>query len=118
NRSELVQQVFGGTARFSPTDRWQMTVVAGRSREDSDNFLEKTFMSRFNTQRDTVSWQNDLSLSPDQLLTIGADYLFDTVNSTSDFTETSRYNWGVFAQHQLALAAHKLQLSLRHDDNQ
>lgn len=118
NRSELVQQVFGGTARFSPIDRWQMTLVAGRSREDSDNFLEKTFMSRFNTRRDTVSWQNDLSLSPDQLLTIGADYLYDTVDSTSDFTETSRYNWGVFAQHQLTLAAHKLQLSLRHDDNQ
>jgi vitamin B12 transporter len=118
NRSELVQQVFGGTARYSPLDRWRITLVAGRSREDSDNFLEKTFMSRFNTQRDTASWQNDISLTSNQLLTLGTDYLYDKVNSTSDFTTSTRYNWGVFAQHQIALANHKLELSLRHDDNQ
>ncbi len=118
NRTELVQQVFSGTARFSPLERWQVTLTAGRSREDSDNFLEKTFMTRFNTRRDTASWQNDITLTPSQLLTIGADYLYDSVDSTSDFTTTSRYNWGIFAQHQIALAAHKLQLSLRHDDNQ
>lgn len=118
NRSEVVQQVLGGTARFSPFDRWRVTLLAGRSREDSDNFLEKIFMSRFNTQRDNASWQNDISLASNQLLTLGIDYLYDTVNSTFDFTTSTRYNWGAFAQHQVALAAHKLELSLRHDDNQ
>lgn len=118
NRTQLMQQVLGGTARFSPLKRWDITLTAGRSRENSDNFLEKTFMTRFNARRDTASWQNDISLTPNQLLTLGADYLYDSIDSTSDFTITSRYNWGIFVQHQIALAAHKLQLSLRHDDNQ
>ncbi|WP_292979737.1 TonB-dependent vitamin B12 receptor [Nitrosomonas sp.] len=118
NRTKLSQQVMGGTVRYSPFEPWRMTLTAGRSHENSDNFKEKIFMTRFNTRRDTISWQNDIAITPNQLLTIGTDYLYDHVDSTSRFTTTSRYNWGIFAQHQLALAAHKLQFSLRHDDNQ
>ncbi|ABI60148.1 TonB-dependent vitamin B12 receptor [Nitrosomonas eutropha] len=118
NRTKLAQQMFGGTARYSPFEPWRITLTMGRSNEDSDNFKEKMFMTRYHARRDTISWQNDITVTPNQLLTIGTDYLYDHVNSTEKFTTTSRYNWGVFAQHQISLAAHKLQLSLRHDDNQ
>lgn len=118
NQTKLSQQVFGGTARYAPLERWQITFMAGRSHENSDNFLDATFVTRYRTQRDTVSWQNDISISDNQLLTIGADYLHDHVNSSEAFTKTSRYNRGVFAQHQIMLAKHKLQFSVRHDDNQ
>lgn len=118
NRTKLSQQMMGGTARYSPFEPWRITLTAGRSHEDSDNFKEKIFRSRFYTRRDTASWQNDITITPNQLLTIGTDYLHDHINSSEKFTTTSRYNWGVFAQHQLSLAAHRLQLSLRHDDNQ
>ncbi|BBL35293.1 vitamin B12 transporter BtuB [Nitrosomonas stercoris] len=118
NRTKLVQQVLGGTARYSPVEPWRITLTAGRSREDSDNFLNKIFATRYHARRDTLSWQNDITITPNQLLTIGTDYLYDHINSSEKFAKTSRYNWGVFAQHQLSLAAHKLQLSIRHDDNQ
>lgn len=118
NRTKLVQQVLGGTARYSPVEPWRITLTAGRSREDSDNFLNKVFATRYHARRDTLSWQNDITITPNQLLTIGTDYLYDHINSSEKFAKTSRYNWGVFAQHQLSLAAHKLQLSIRHDDNQ
>ena len=118
NRGTLMQQVFGGTARYSPTDFWRINLIGGRSREDTDNFLGKVFFSRFNTTRDTISVLNDFTIKPNHLLTIGMDYQKDHVKTTEAFTVHSRTNWGVFAQHQATLAKHDVQLSLRHDDNQ
>ena len=118
DKAVLMQQVFGGTARYSPMDFWRLNLIAGRSREDSDNFLGTAFRSRFNTIRDTVSVLNDFTVAKDQLLTIGMDYQKDHVKSTEAFTVHSRTNWGVFAQHQANIAAHNLLFSLRHDDNQ
>ena len=118
NRGTLMQQVFGGTARYSPMDFWRINLIGGRSREDTDNFLGKVFFSRFNTTRDTISVLNDFTIKPNHLLTIGMDYQKDHVKTTEAFTVHSRTNWGVFAQHQATLAKHDVQLSLRHDDNQ
>ena len=118
NKTVLMQQVLGGTARYSPLDFWRINLIGGRSREDSDNFLGTVFQDRFNTIRDTISVLNDFTVNPNQLLTIGMDYQKDHVRSTQDFTVHSRNNWGVFAQHQATIAKHDFQLSLRHDDNQ
>ncbi|PXW83521.1 vitamin B12 transporter [Nitrosomonas sp. Nm84] len=118
NKGTLMQQVFGGTARYSPTDFWRINLIGGRSQEDTDNFLGKVFFSRFNTTRDTISLLNDFTIKPNHLLTIGTDFQKDHVKTTEAFEVTSRHNWGVFAQHQATLAKHDIQLSVRHDDNQ
>lgn len=118
NKGTLMQQVLGGTARYSPLDFWRINLIGGRSREDTDNFLGNVFFSRFNTIRDTISVLNDFTIKPNHLLTIGMDYQKDHVKTTEAFAENSRTNWGVFAQHQATLAKHDIQLSLRHDDNQ
>jgi vitamin B12 transporter len=117
NESESVQQVSGGTLRFSPVEIWQMTLAAGRSRDESDDFKDGVFKSRFNTQRDTLSLQNDLTLTTDQLLTVGADYQDDRVDSTTAYTITSQDNTGLFSQYQASFGSHDMQLSLRRDDN-
>ncbi len=122
NKTVLMQQVLGGTARYSPLDFWRISLIGGRSREDSDNFLSAIsgaiFRDRFNTIRDTISVLNDFTITPSNLLTVGLDYQKDHVRSTEAFTVHSRTNWGVFAQHQATIAKHDIQLSLRHDDNQ
>jgi vitamin B12 transporter len=118
NKSELTQQVIGGTARFSPIDLWRVNIIAGRSKENSDNFNGTIFTSQFNTLRDTITLQNDFTLLKNHILTVGADYQNDHVDSTEDFTVNTRNNWGVFAQHQASIAKHNVQLSLRHDDNE
>lgn len=118
NKSELTQQVIGGTARFSPIDLWRVNIIAGRSKENSDNFNGTIFTSQFNTLRDTITLQNDFTLHKNHILTVGADYQNDHVDSTEDFTVNTRNNWGVFAQHQASIAKHNVQLSLRHDDNE
>lgn len=118
NKAVLMQQVIGGTARYSPFDFWRVSLIGGRSRDDSDNFLDRAFFSRFNTIRDTISVLNDFTINSSNLLTIGMDYQKEHVKSNEAFTVHSRTNWGVFAQHQTTFAKNDIQLSIRHDDNQ
>jgi vitamin B12 transporter len=122
NESQSVQQVLGGTLRFSPLDSWQLTLATGRSRDESDNFKDGAFMTRFNTERDSVSLQNDVALAADQLFTLGADYQDDRLDSTTAYAagtrDNPRDNKGLFAQYQGAFGTHEAQLSLRRDDNE
>lgn len=118
NKSELMQQVFGGTLKYSPADFWRFNLIAGRSKDYLDSFNGRLLTSRFNTIRDTLSILNDLTLHKDHLLTIGMDYQNDKVDSTEAFTVTSRSNWGAFAQHQATVAAFNSQLSGRIDSNE
>jgi vitamin B12 transporter len=118
NKSELVQRVFGGKARYSPFAFWKVTLAGGRSRENSRDFLGQKFKSRFNSRRDTITLQNDFTLNKSHLLTVGADYKNDTVSSSEDFEVTSRNNLGAFAQHQATVFKQNLELSLRYDENE
>jgi vitamin B12 transporter len=118
NESESIQQVIGGTIRFSPIEIWQLTLAAGRSRDESDNFKDGTFVTRFDTERDTASLQNDLYIADDHLLTLGIDYQSDKVDSNTAYVVSSRDNKGLFTQYQGTFSAHDLQLSLRRDDNE
>jgi vitamin B12 transporter len=118
NESESVQQVVGGSARFSPIDVWQVTLAAGRSEDESDNFKDGSFQTRFESERDTISFQNDFSITNHNLLTLGVDYLDDRVDGTTTYAVTSRDNKGLFIQYLGMFAAQDLQLSLRRDDNE
>lgn len=118
NESESVQQVFGATLHYSPLDMWKITFAAGQSRDESDNFKDDAFKSRFDTERDTVSLQNDFTIADSHLLTLGTDYQDDRVDSTTAFAVNSRDNTGLFTQYQGTSSIHDVQLSLRRDDNE
>ena len=118
NEAEGVQQVLGGSLKLAPTQAWNMTLRAGSSQDDSNNFKNGLFKTRFNTQRDSLSWQNDFALSTDQLFTAGLDYQNDRVDSTTVYTRSTRDNRALFGQYQGSFGAHSLQASVRHDDNQ
>ncbi|MGR9107142.1 MAG: TonB-dependent vitamin B12 receptor [Gammaproteobacteria bacterium] len=118
NETEMLQSVFGGSFRYSPWEFWDISLKAGRSLDNSDNFLNGTFQSRFDTTRDSIFFQNDLSLFEDHLATLGLDFQADRVNSNTPFTVTSRDNLGAFALYQGSYASHHLELSIRRDDNQ
>ena len=125
NETRGVQQVLGGTLRFAATGQWQVTLRSGRGRDDSDIFFNGLYISRFNTQRDTLSWQNDFALGDDQLLTVGLDHQKDRIDALPDvtlpalvFTRTARSNRALFGQYQGGFGAHSLQASIRRDDNQ
>lgn len=118
NESSTVQQVLGGTVRLSPMQAWQMSLAAGQSRDQSDSFKDGTFKSRFNTQRNSATWQNDITVGNDRLLTVGIDRLVDSVESTTAYTVNSRGNTALFTQYQGAVSVVDMEVSLRRDDNE
>ncbi len=112
------QKVVGGRARFSPLQPWRVTLQAGRSEDKSDNFQDQAFYSRFDSRRDSLTWQNDLSLADGHNLTLGADWQRDEVNGSTAYALDSRDNQGLFIQYLAQLGRHDLQLSLRSDDDE
>ncbi|MBT8420855.1 MAG: TonB-dependent receptor, partial [Gammaproteobacteria bacterium] len=118
NETKSIQQVVGGTLRYAPIDNWQLTLAAGRSQDKSNNFKDGVFSTRFDTKRDALSLQNDFSIGDAHVFTLGVDYQDDKVDSTTDYTVTSRDNKGLFTQYQGMFSEHDLQLSLRQDDNE
>jgi vitamin B12 transporter len=105
-------------ATISATDAWLLTLVAGSTRDEQDYLHDGVFRSTYNTERRSASLQSDLKLSANQVITVGADFLDDTIDSTDSFTLLSRDNGGVFAQYQIGVGGHRVSLSARHDDNQ
>lgn len=118
NRSEVMQQVIGGKLRFAPTALWNTTLRAGTSADYSNNYRDKTFVSRFDTRRVTTTWQNDFSLAKGHLLTAGFDYYVDQIGSSEAFQLKSRDDKAGFLQYQGSAMGHSLDLAVRQDSNQ
>jgi len=117
NQGASVQQAAGFSLKHQASELWSLKLAAGQSEDDSDNFLNGVFKSSFNTRRNTLSWQNDLTLAPGHLFTLGLDRQEDVVSSTTAYTMTSRDTTGLFAQYQGRAGRQDFLLSLRRDDN-
>ncbi len=124
NEADNLQRVAGGTLRWTPSDAFTLTVQAGRAEDQSDNDYAdadagtRSYVSTFDTRRDTASAQADYSFAPGQIVTLGGDWQDDQVTSNTPFDVDSRDNTGVFAEYQGRLGAHSLQASVRNDDNE
>ncbi|MEW5973313.1 MAG: TonB-dependent vitamin B12 receptor [Pseudomonadota bacterium] len=126
NASETTTQTLGARLNLKALPTWGMGLQLAQSRDESDFFKNGIHASTFNTRRDTASWQNDLQIGKEQLLTLGVDWQHDDVESSDlaswqpgfqGYAVTERDNTGVFAQYQGSFGAHDLQAALRHDDN-
>lgn len=117
-KAEFVQQVTGIKYYVPVATNWNMTISSSQSEDKSDNFTNAKFVSRFNTTKTNALWQNDITISDNQLLTLGVDFLNDSVVSTTNYNKTSRDNSAVFVQHQLNGINNDLQLAFRNDNNQ
>jgi len=100
-------------------DAWKSRVEFGHS-ENREKTVDKLSDERtvFNTYRDSVNWQNDLTLNERNSLMLGGDWYEDRVNSTTAFDEDSRWNRAAFIQHRYRADSFSTELGLRHDDNQ
>lgn len=116
NHSESVEQVIGTTLRYAVSDTWRLALSLGRSRDDSDNYKDGLFMSRFDTTRETATLQSDLVLG-DDTLTLGIDHRDDRVGSTTVYEHDSRDDKGLFAQYQATRGDHEVVVSARRDDD-
>lgn len=117
NNSDIVQQVVGTQLRWKASDRFDMRFSVGSNKDESDNFLDSAYSGSFTTRRDNASAQADIALADAQLLTLGADWLRDRLDTTTTYVDTRRTNRAAFAQYQGRFGSHNLQLALRNDDN-
>ena len=100
-------------------DLWKTRVEFGHT-ENREKTLDKLSDERtvFNTYRDSLNWQNDLTLNARNSLILGGDWYEDRVNSSTAFDEDSRWNRAAFIQHRYQADSFSTELGLRHDDNQ
>lgn len=118
NQADIVQQTAGVNLSSRVTSAWHTRLQFGDSRDEADNFIGNAFFSTFNSRRSTVSWQNDLNIAKDQLLTLGVDWRDDKASGTTRYAKASRDNTGIYLQHQAGFGKHDVLLGLRRDDNQ
>ena len=100
-------------------DLWKTRIEFGHS-ENREKTLDKLSNERtvFNTYRDSVTWQNDLSINERNSLMLGGDWYEDRINSSTAYDEDSRWNRAAFIQHSFQADSFSTELGLRHDDNQ
>ncbi|KQB55380.1 TonB-dependent receptor [Pseudomonas endophytica] len=101
------------------SERWSSRLELGHSenREKTKDKLSAD-VSSFNTYRDSLNWQNNLTLNEQNSLMLGADAYQDRVRSSTVFDEDSRWNHAAFVQHRFDGERFSTEIGLRHDQNQ
>ena len=109
----------GGFVDAQINDRWNSRVEWGHSenREKTRDKLSPDHYA-FNTYRDSLNWQNNLTLNDQHSLIVGADSYEDRVRSSTVFDEDSRWNRAAFVQHRFHGDYFSTELGVRHDQNQ
>lgn len=112
--NDFVQQVANAKLSFTPLESWDVILTLGESRDETDDLV----YGEINTRRKQASWQNDLNLTQNQILTAGIDLLRDSVSGSLTYAEDTRDNQAIFTQYQGAFGQLNLTAGLRHDDNE
>ncbi len=125
--TDFTEQVISGTLDFAVTEDWQSTLSLSRSddkqhirsyNEPAKGFYFVDPKDHFNTKIDVANWQNDMVIREQDLLTLGLDYKKETLDSSTDFTEDSRWNHAFYSQYLYSGDVFETQLSWRYDDNE
>ena len=116
--SDYLQQILNLRWLYSGEQGWSSAFQFGQSRDDSDTFSDGVLDGKFDTTRDQVSWQLDWPMGNIHLLTVGADYADDAIDTLVAYDLNSRSNLGVFSQWQGAYGRQNLVVGLRYDDNE
>ncbi len=117
NRSRTVQQTAGSAFSINPLQAWTSTLSVGQNLDRYDNYKNEAFTGYIYSRRNQASWQNDITLADNQLLTLGVDWQHEHIDSDTGFLANRRRDTGTFAQYQGTFGQHEVALSARRDDN-
>ena len=98
--------------RIGPS--WSSLLRVARGSDDSRS--DGAFPSRFRTDQDQFTWQNDVDALGGRIAA-GAEWRRESVDSDTAFSLTERRIASVFASYAANAGAQGLQLALRHDRN-
>lgn len=93
---------------------WTSLLRLARGSDDSRS--DGAYPSRFRTDQDQLSWQNDLNAFAGRVAA-GAEWRREGVDSATAFSVSERRIASVFASYAVNAGHHGLQLALRHDRN-
>lgn len=117
NRSRTLQQVAGSSFSLNPLEAWKTTLSVGQNLDRYDNYENRDFVGYIYSRRNQASWQNDLSVASNQLLTLGVDWQGEHIDSDTGFLASRRNNTGGYVQYQGTFGRNEVQLSARRDHN-
>jgi vitamin B12 transporter len=117
NRSRTVQQTAGSAFSINPIEAWKTTLSVGQNLDRYDNYENQAFVGYIYSRRNQASWQNDLSVADNQLLTLGIDWQGEHIDSDTGFLATRRNDTGGYVQYQGTFGRNEVQLSARRDHN-
>lgn len=115
DQNDFRQQIAGIDLKFPLATNWHTRLSWGEARDELDYPI---IAARYHTQRTYRVWQNDFTLTPNNIFTFGMDQQRDQIDSSDSYTLTSRDNDGFFLQHQAESGRHNFIAGLRYDDNQ
>ena len=120
NTADFVQQLINARIAYNLTPSSRLSINGGQTRDESFNFRDdgSTTPTEFNTLRNQYAFQADMDFASAGLIITGIDYYNDTVESTTDYTENTRYNSGAFVQYSNQIHLTGIQASVRVDDNE
>ncbi|CAM3598587.1 TonB-dependent receptor domain-containing protein [Parendozoicomonas haliclonae] len=110
-------QTLAAKGSYDVNDIWQSSLSLSRTIDESET-LQTDYPSTYKTTRHLATWQNDISVTEDTLLTAGFDYSKDEIDSAKNYTATSRTNKAVFLQSLTTFSSSDLQLAVRRDKNE
>ncbi|MDP1680559.1 MAG: TonB-dependent receptor, partial [Burkholderiales bacterium] len=113
NNQTLAAYGFYSQDRFLPD--WKSQIRIGRSFDDLRS-LTSTSWTKFRTDQEQLSWQNDLETGVGRF-TLGTEHNRQHVTSTTSYTVSKRAVHSYFAGYQGRFGAHSTQLNVRNDDN-
>ncbi len=96
--------------------RWTSHLSLARGSDDLLSQTSAIAVSRFRTDQDQLRWQNDVRLPLGQAL-VAVERLSQRVDSTTRYTVSKRNITSLLLGWNAGMAAHRLQLNVRRDDN-
>jgi len=114
-RNRLTTRVAALDYRGKPASFWTATLQGSRAVDDLTS--GGLVRSRFVTAREQATWQNALSLGPDQQWLVAYEHLVERVDADVFAGTLSRRNDAVVVGYSGTVGAHTLQADLRRDEN-
>jgi vitamin B12 transporter len=117
--SHVIEQDLGTALAGNVSSRWFQRLSFGSARDDLDT---PAFFELFRSRRQSATWLNIFSLTPDQSLTAGVERVHETGENVGTFAnadiyDTSRNNTAAFAGWNGHLQSFDWELATRHDRN-
>jgi vitamin B12 transporter len=114
---KAVEAIVSGDIKLYLTDNWDSKTQISTNRDESNIYQNNSLSSSIDTNRNQITWQNDIQISDSNMLSLGYDFMDEEIETSENFSVKTRNNKAVFAQLQSDFKKQNIILSFRQDNN-